>query len=406
MITRITRLTHIKRNTCIKGMVTASIIAGAGVASAGDGPLSYTLAAGDRDTFSLELDPAKKLKVQFQSQTRYQINQRNDSSTTLTRIDDDLTLGFVQQRTKVKLAGDLTDSIKGRAIISFKRDTGYASLDTMAIIWKINDGLTLTFGQFKLHALWEENIAWNDQLAAERSATNETFNQDRSQAIEATFLGDNWRARVAVSDGIKSGNTAFNDSDEADIAFTGSVEYRFGEAGFNDYDSFVSFRGASSGLKLGGALHWQTTGETNPSSAMSSDMLLATADAQLVGDGWSAFGAFIFRNKDSGTTDYDDMGAVVQAGVFVTDQTQIFGRWDAVFADSDRGATGNDFHSISVGVNHYLIPESNAAKLTLAATLSLDPTTASIVTTSDGHNLLADSEDGQFGLILQAQFLF
>lgn len=393
------------RTIITAGSVLASF---AGVATAADDSRNYELASLDVDDYSLVIGDkdSKKLKIQFQSQTRYQVNQRDDASTTLANPDDDLTLGFVQQRTKVKLAGKLTDNISGRAIISFKKDTGYASLNTMAINWKINEDTTLTFGQFKLHALWEENVAWNEQLAAERSATNETFNQGRSQGVEVTFLGDNWRARVAVSDGIRSENTSFDDSDEADIAFTGRLEYRFGEAGFDDYDSFVSFRGAQSGVRLGGALHWQTMGETNPSAAMSTDMLLATADAQFVGDGWSAFGAFIFRSEDNGMTDFSDMGAVVQGGVFVNDQTQIFGRWDAVFSDSDRGATGNDFNSISVGVNHYLIPDSNAAKLTLAATVSLDPTTESIVYTSDSHNLLPDSEDGQFGIVLQAQFLF
>lgn len=379
-------------------------VAGAGVLCACSG-----WAVGESDdaaSLGLEYQKQPRLKVELQSQTRYQVNARDSASTTLTNPDDDLTLGFVQRRTKLKLAGDITDSITGRAIISIDRDGGKAKLDTMAIIWNVNEAFTLTFGQFKTHVLWEENVAWSRQLVFERSAMNETFNQDRSQAVEATFRGDRWRVRTSVSDGFKAGNTPFDSSGEADIALAGRVEYRFGDAGFDAYDVFTSFRGAQSGWRLGGAVHWQTMGETNPSSTAGTDMLVATGDVQVVGDGWNAFGAIVFRSTDSGASDFDDFGAVVQGGVFLSDRVEVFGRWDAVFGDDDRGATGGDFHSVAAGLNYYLIPESLAARITAAATLSLDPTTGSIVSTSDGHNLLPDSEDAQFGFVVQAQFLF
>ncbi len=394
-------MTH--RHLCL---ALTSLALASGGAVGGDDVREYTLSSADYRSLSLADAKKPKVKIGFQSQTRYQFNQRDSDSTTLASPDDDLTIGFVQRRTKLKLAGDVSDSIKGRAIISIDRDGGKAKLDTMAIIWKVNESFTLTFGQFKTHVLWEENVAWSRQLLQERSATNETFNQDRSQAVEATFLGDRWRFRTSVSDGFNTGNTPFNSSSEADVALAGRFEYRFGDAGFDAYDTFSSFRGARAGWRVGGALHWQTMGETNPSSPMSADMLTATGDLQLVGDGWNAFGAFVFRSADSGTADFDDYGAVVQGGVFLSDQFEAFGRWDAVFADDDRGATGGDFHSVAAGVNYYLIPESLAARFTLALSATLDPTTGSIVSTSDGHNLLADSESAQIGVILQAQFLF
>ena len=53
-----------------------------------------------------------------------------------------------------------------------------------------------------------------------------------------------------------------------------------------------------------------------------------------------------------------------------------------------------------------MIPESHAAKFTVDLGYHFDATTTSIVKTSDGHNLLSDSEDGQIGLIAQMQLLF
>lgn len=400
-------------------LLTASMISAlslaTGFAAAADDALTMALADAESEALSLSLNNASSLKIGVGVQFRYQANFRDDASTTLANPDDDTTLGFVVRRAKVEMSGDITDNMSGKVSFAFNRNGGAAALEDAMVNWKINDDFTLRMGQFKLPILREENISWKRQLADERSVVNETFNQDRSQGIMAMFGGDNWRGYAAFTDGLNSDNTAFNApipgggtyGPEADFAFTARAEMKFGDASFKQFDQFTSFRGAASGLMVGATIHWQTQGETNPSVSPEQDTTLFTADAQYVADGWNAFASFVWSNVDNSTSDFDDMGFVIQGGMFLSDDTELYARWASVMPDSDRAAgTGEDFSALSFGINHYLVPESHAAKLTLGVTWNFDSTTDSIVSVSDGHNLLADSEDDQLGIIAQAQFLF
>ncbi len=346
------------------------------------------------------------LKLSVQVQTRYQLNSRDDAGTTLASPDDDLTAGFSIRRAKIGIKGKVADNITGAMKFAFDRGNGTGSLETAYLKWAINDDLTLQAGQFKMGLLREENVSSTRQLATDRSAVNETFNQDFSQGIELHFGSDQWRGLIGFTDGFKSRNTAFNSATEADYALNGRVELLFGDAQWSQFKQFTSWRGANAGGMLGAAIGYQSAGDTNPSAALSTNMTTGTVDFSYVADGWNLYAAGVWRNTDNGTTDFDDYGLIAQGGYFVSQSNELFARWDAVLPDDTRGPTGNDFHSITVGWNHYIIPESHAAKFTLDLAYYLDPTTASIVKTSDGHNLLADSEDGQFALTAQMQILF
>ncbi len=346
------------------------------------------------------------LKVDVQIQTRYQLNARDDAGTTLASPDDDITTGFLIRRAKIGVKGKITDNIKGAMKFAFDRNGGTGSLETAYLKWSINDNLMLQAGQFKMGLLREENVSSTRQLATDRSAVNETFNQDFSQGIELHFGGEQWRGLVGFTDGFKSRNTAFNSTTEADYALNGRFELLIGDADWGQFKQFTSWRGSNTGGMLGAAIYYQSAGDTNPSTALSTNMTTGTVDFSYVGDGWNLYAAGVWRNTDNGTADFDDYGLIAQGGYFVSESNEIFARWDAVLPDDTRGATGNDFHSITVGWNHYIIPESHAAKFTFDLAYYLDPTTASIVKTSDGHNLLADSEDGQFALTAQMQILF
>ena len=346
------------------------------------------------------------IKIGVQVQARYDANLRDDASNTLASPDDDRTVGFSIRRTKVDLSAAVTDSISASVVLVFDRTTGDAGIENAFASWAISDNLELQAGQFKLPFLREELVSSRRQLLAERSSMNETYNQDFSQGVQLAYEQDAWRGMVAFSDGLASRNTAFNADPEADYALTARAELKFGDASWKQLGQFTSFRGAASGGMVGVAGHFERQGDTNPADPATSDLSALTADLSWLGDGWNAYGAVVYRRTDNGAVAFSDYGAVVQGGLFVSDRTELFARWSAVFADSDRGATGGDYSDITVGVNHYLVPESHAAKLTLGVTYSLDATTGSIVRTSSGHNLLSDSEDGQVGLTAQLQVLF
>lgn len=373
------------------------------VCSLAQGAGEHTVLLDDAEMrrFSSGLNAAAGLKVGVQMQLRYDINLREDDSLG----DDDTTIGFQMRRLKVEAKGDITESISGKVAFGFNRGGGDAALDDALVDWEINDSASLRIGQFKLPFMREELVSSKRQLSVERSSMNETFNQDRSQGVQLTFGGDAFRAAFAFSDGFGSEDTAFDSAGEADYAITGRAEMKFGDAGWKAFDQFSSFRGAPRGGLIGVAGHFERTGDTNPTPA-EGEIASFTIDGSYVADGWNLFGAFVWRNTDAGATGFDDTGAVLQGGVFVSDQAELFARWSAVFADSGRGATGDDYSDITAGLNYYLVPESHAAKFTVGVTYSLDATTTSIVPTSTGHNLFADAEDGQIAITSQVQFLF
>ncbi len=357
--------------------------------------------AGGRALFLTDEPP--KIKLGGQLKFRYQANFRDSAG--LATADNDTTIGFVTRRSKIYGKMTVSDGISAHFQLGFDRASGSAVLEIGEIIWKFGDGFRFRAGQFKEPLLREELVSSKRQLASERSAVNETLNQDYSQGIELEYSEDKWRGAVMISDGFASDNTAFTSESEADFAVTGRVEFLLGDASFKQFKQFTSFRGSTHGAMVGVAGHWQTRGDTNPSLASAVDQTTVTADFSFVGDGWNVYAAGIWRNMDvSAVTSADDFGVVVQGGVFITDDDELFARYDGFFPDDYAGAT--DFNTVTFGWNHYFLPESHAAKLTVDASYHFNVVDGSGIRVSDGHNLLADTNDGQFGIIAQFQLLF
>jgi hypothetical protein len=358
---------------------------------------------------SLSSPIPERLKASVQTQFRYNVNIRDSQGTTLASPDEDLTIGFTTRRTKFGLEGKVTENITGKAKFAFSQSSGAAALEDAHFIWKLSDTVALKGGQFKPALIREENISSSMQLATDRSSANETYNQDYTQGLELAITEDDWRLFFGFNDGFGTDNTYFTSPTEGDFGVTVRGELKFGEASWKQYKQFTSFRGANTGLMLGAAVHHQAMGSTNPATVPTTDMTTATVDASYLGDGWNLFGAGIWRSMDTGLMTLTDGGYVLQGGVFVSDQNEFFARWDLIDPSNSNpivvGTSGNsDFNVFTFGWNHYIIPESHAAKFTLEIQHYADPTTESIV--SIRGNLLPDSMAGQFAATAQIQLLF
>jgi hypothetical protein len=107
---------------------------------------------------------------------------------------------------------------------------------------------------------------------------------------------------------------------------------------------------------------------------------------------------------------------VLQAGIFVTDQVELFGRWDGIFWDSDLlntdGESADDSHFLTAGVNYYLSSESHAAKFSLNGVYAFNSTVEPLdaddnsVLPIGGSGFLGQQDDGEFGLVAQLQVMF
>lgn len=343
-------------------------------------------------------------------QFRYSADFRDDQATNANGgTDDDTTIGFSVPRLKLRWHGNIVNpnwkfmvqaDFAGDGSLSLEK--GYGQYDFEG--W---EGGFIRFGQFKLPVLAEELVEPEFQLAAERSLTNEFFSQNYSQGIMFGYRSDAFAFHGAFSDGVNSAATLYNSGAEADYAFTGRVDVKF-EGDWDRFDDFTSWKGDDLAVRVGGAVHWESSGDTNPSLASNTELFIYTLDAAVEGNGWNLFAAFMAANADNGTTDTDSFGGVVQGGIFITDQCELFGRWDAIFVDEDLVAANadEDLHFVTFGTNYYVVPQSHAAKITVDLVWALNETNPALTTLgtlpdSRLTQILGDADDSE--ILLRGQ---
>lgn len=382
-----------------RSLMIASIVVSCGTAVAQTGLdldrayASELRAESDSRSSFLGANTATGLDVEVMMQTRYTANFRDEQPGATPFGDNDTTIGFTIPRAQVRLSGQVSDNISGRVVFDFgdaelagRNAAGSAVLLEAYAAWAVNEQFSLLIGQWHNPVVGEEYIAPEKGLAVERSVTNEFFNPGYTQGVAGIFSGDNWRFIAAIADGATyfgdagSINSPFNSSGENDFGITGRFDYVVSGT-WDQFGDFTSWRGSNYGLKLGAGGHWQTKGNTNPGTIPNTilgsldeiDITLWTLDAMVQGDGWNVFAQYIGHHIDATPTtgtlpDITNHGVIVQGGVFVNDQTELFARYDALFLEEDlealTGGTETDLHFLTAGFNYYLVPESHAAKFT------------------------------------------
>lgn len=384
-----------------------SIVCGGGAAmaqNAADAERAYAAElmadAAGRTSELAQRDRRFSVDVHGYFQFRYNWNNRD----TPPDDDDDNTIGFQMARTRLTVSGNIMNEDWGYFIQFGATPDGDFILDDAYGTFRFETGWQFQFGQFRLPFSREFTVGETYQLAADRSVASNFFSLDRSQGVQLGFVGEQIRFAAAFSDGANNSNTDFTDTD-ADLAFTGRLDFKWA----GDWDQardFTSFPNSDFFGMVGVAGHWQTGGDTVGTT--NHDLWAVTADVSVEGNGWNFFAAGHFESSDvSGDPTFDDMGLVAQGGLFVTSTTELFGRWSGLFPDSNWGELDNDFHTVAFGVNHYFVPESHAAKLTVDLQWFLDnpsETGPAIPNTLTG--LLPDDGDNQWNLRAQLQVQF
>lgn len=363
-------------------------------------------------------DGASTLNINAFFQFRYVANFRDDGSTDgaapATIADNDFTHGFEIPRARIDFSGNVAqDNITYRISGDFGYNNnaalGNTDLHQFQLTWAYGqysfesaEGLFFRFGQFKAPLLWEELVDPEFQLAGERSVANEYFSGQWVQGLMLGYEAEAWRGYFSFNDGLLSAGTPYNGGGESDFGLTARAEIKWA-GDWARFTDFTSWRNSDYAGKIGGAIHYEQFGETNPinlgtahnagigTGIADGDLLVYTVDASAEGNGWNVFGAFYGSHIDgdivpapaapaASEADATDFGFVVQGGVFVTEQFELFARWDASLLDDDRFAAGSttdeDLHFLTFGVNYYLIPESHAVKASLELLWALNDTSA------------------------------
>lgn len=339
---------------------------------------------------------------------RYVINDRDT-----TDPDEDLTTGFEFNRTKLYVGGTVHRDTEFFLRLGFSPTTGAAGLEWARMTHHFDNGLSLTWGQYFNPFLKEVLTSEKMMLGVERSSMHAVFSELFVQGVMLTYTDEQFRLFGSVSDGRRTPNTSYYSPAEADFALAARAELRLGEASFPSFLEATSFRGAQTGGLLGVAAAYQSAGDTGNTDTFSGapaadmDQLAYTADFSYKGGGWNGMAAFVGRSIDAGA-DLHDFGAMLQAGVFVTDQWEVYGRWDAVFPDDDR-PSGEEFHTLTLGANHYFFPRSHVAKFTAEVAWFLDDQAGASSLVSAPMPLtsvLPSAGDDQWALRFKMQMVF
>jgi hypothetical protein len=361
--------------------------------------------AGGRTSGLAQKDGDFSVNVHGYEQFRYNWNHRDDSN--VDGNGNNNTIGFQNARTRLNFSGNIGNENWGYFIQFGFGDPqgGSAFLEDAYGTFKMENGWAFKFGQFKLPLFREELVGDQYQLFADRSVVNSTFTQGRSQGIQLSYEADSWRFFGAFSDGLSTLNTDFTSASEADWALTGRVEWKWAGA-WKQFNDFTSFQNSEFAGMLGFAGHIQNGGDTvNTADVLNSDL---TLDVSVEGNGWNLFAAGIWSHTDpSRSRTLDDFCFQIQGGLFLNPTWELIAGYDFVRPDNRLGILNSEnFSTVRFGVNHYFIPESHAAKLTVDVSWFLNKQDQSIVPVNTQTGLLASDKDSQFNIRGQIQLMF
>ncbi|MBS0196965.1 MAG: hypothetical protein JSR77_09415 [Planctomycetes bacterium] len=337
-------------------------------------------------------------------QARYLGNFRQD------RPDgshDTYTGGFQIQRARLKLDGTVWDkALSYNFLTELSGKDGTAQILDAEGRYTFENKAYIRFGQYKPFFNREELVSDTFQLTVERSVTNAIFSMTRSQGMGIGWQNEKFRVGADITDGSNALNTSFDSPKEADFAINARGEWMWKGDDFKRFNDFTSWRGQGYAGLLGAGIDYETYGDTG-GGAVEKQLLKATADVSIEGDGWNAFAAFIWQETepDAGENT-NDFGVVVQGGLFVTEQCELFARYDVILPDNTDGP--DDFNSVTAGLTYYVSPKSHAFKLTGDVVWYIDPesSTAIVPAPSTSLDLLTDSAGNQVAFRLQAQIVF
>ena len=315
--------------------------------------------------------------------------------------EEDLTQGFSMRAVRVGAKGG--DDLSYFVLGDVSKSTGVVILLDACAAWRLSDRWSFQAGQFKLPLVYEECVSDTKQLAADRSLATQTVNQDRSQAIQATYdRAEGLRGRVAFSNGIATKNTDFDDPGRADYAFSGRVDWKPAGAWDNLAD-FTSEQDGAQAVRFGLFGHWQDGGSTGATADRS--LLLAGADAQWEGAGWNAFGAATWAHTEpQAGPATDDLTLLGHVGYRLDVDDEIFARASAVFADDRAGFSPENIAEILVGYNHYL--DGHRTKFTLDGGVFTAPTSETLRPSDTEVGILPDDGEPQVVIRAQVQITF
>lgn len=310
--------------------------------------------------------------------------------------------GFENTRTKLWFSGHVVNPSWMYLIeADFGRNGHFDLLDAWIAHYNSETNWVAAIGQFKLPFLREELVDSRYQQAIERSLINSIFSVGRSQGVMISNQQEAFRFFGAFSDGMRQANTGALDR-TTEFALTGRFDFLAAGA-WEQFNEFRSAPGEQTGVMIGVAGHWER-GEFGTDEEVS-ELISGTADLTAKFDSFNIFAAAIWNHIDfRGAGNTQSWAWVVQGGYHLTDDVEIFARYERTHWDSD--ALVDDISIITGGINHYIFNAGHAAKWSFDFGYAFNPVHLSDPRTGWRADDLDDGADGQFLVRTQFQLAF
>lgn len=311
----------------------------------GGAPGSAALAGYDNGFFIRDPSGDFLLRLNGQLQMRFVANDQDDS------LGDPHLYGFEIPRAKLVASGNVINPrwqyrIQG----NYDIDGGGMTLEDAWVTYYAECGWSFTAGQFKCPVLREEKVDSMYQLCVERSVVNDALTSgERLTGVAVGYAKEAWRAWGAFTDGDSFPNmpALVADTDYA-ITFRGELLLK---GDFARFETFTSFRGEAPGILLGLGLHTQQGESGTPGTEMV--VYVVSVDVSFEFGGANLFLQGTWEEVDLGDIDgpRNPFGVVVHGGYFVTEELEIFGRYE--YGDLDPQVPPDRINIMTVGANWY-----------------------------------------------------
>ncbi|MEY4117595.1 MAG: hypothetical protein RLZZ116_923 [Planctomycetota bacterium] len=342
-----------------------------------------------RGFFLASADNNFTLRFRGRIQTRWAMDQRDIGGATAAtgspaNTSPDNTHGFEMRRVQFMFGGNFVDP-SWTYFMQYATTRNAVSglnnfLEDAWVEKALGDGYFVRTGQFRPGFIREDLVSSGAQMSVERSNTNELFTAARSQGVMLGWIGEHFKFDFTFSDelraiaaapttgagaagGVAAGiNTGFN-FDTVDYAFCSRLEFMpYGE--WRQFRDLQGYRGEAPGALFGVAAYIQQLTDV-PTPTVSPDIVWSvTADASLEYSGFAIFGYGVYRGvtlqqeqavRGGGTDDsLSQWGALIQAGVFVTDSVEWFTRYEIGNTDTDKYRTSPTALEASAEANNVL----------------------------------------------------
>jgi hypothetical protein len=296
---------------------------------------------------------------------------------------------------------------------------GQATVDFGYVQKTMDNGFSFRLGQFRAPWMREMLVEDGMQLAVDRSVLSAYFGQGFSQGLGLGYAQENWKVDAYVGNGVYNGVVAGPSAGQnqgwstnaTNWSFSGRFEYLI-KGNWDQFADESSFRGEDFGVMVGVAGLAQRYDNQAPVQgvANSGDKTYGfTADVTMDFGGANLSAAFVWARQDFSAANTDNVspyGFNVQGGYFVTDDIEIFGRYDYVnyktnpvnpaFEDT------NTYSGVTLGANWYLAGHN--AKFTVDWSMNLKSFGNNQNLTSYGWREDGTAEEGGLGSVENNQW--